>query len=206
MFKHPELKIFENPAVTILPLSKKHSTQLFKASKSGEDEIFYHLFFVPFEVEAELENFIESSLAAKTVLTFSIFSKRLNQLVGTCSILNIDTESGNVELGSIWYAKKAQGTEINSNTIYLLLCYLFDELGYRRVVWKCDDTNEKSKAAALKLGFKFEGTFRKHLIIKGRNRDTAWFSIVNDDWKNTKKSIQSRLGKKSELHKKNTAF
>jgi len=87
------------------------------------------------------------------------------------------------EIGNIWYTPPFHRTYANTETSFLLMGYLFDDLKYRRVEWKCDNENLKSKEAALKLGFTFEGIFRQHMIIKGKNRDTAWFSVTDKEWK-----------------------
>jgi RimJ/RimL family protein N-acetyltransferase len=83
---------------------------------------------------------------------------------------------------------------VNTEVTFLFLRYLFDDLGYRRVEWKCDNRNEASKQAALRLGFQYEGLFRKHMIVKGQNRDTAWFSIVDDEWPGVKANFEAYFG------------
>jgi len=101
--------------------------------------------------------------------------------------------SGNAEIGSVWYSNEARNTEINSAAVLLILTYLFENLHYRRIAWKCDNDNTSSIHAAESLGFEYEGTFKKHLMIKGRNRDTVWFSIINDSWSQKKISIEKRI-------------
>jgi RimJ/RimL family protein N-acetyltransferase len=102
--------------------------------------------------------------------------------LGMASFLNADTAMRHVELGHIWFAPAAQRTEANTEVAYLMLKEAFDVLGHRRVEWKCDALNERSRAAALRLGFTFEGIFRQHMVIKGRNRDTAWFAMLDGEW------------------------
>ena len=115
-------------------------------------------------------------------LFFTAHSRELGRRIGQISILNIVPEAGRAELGHIWYAPEAQKTKINTECAYLLLRHLFDDLGYRRAEWKCDNANAESKRAALRLGFQYEGLFRQHMVIKGKNRDTAWFAIIDSDW------------------------
>jgi RimJ/RimL family protein N-acetyltransferase len=98
------------------------------------------------------------------------------------SFLNVDAAMRRLELGHIWYAPAAQQTEANTEATYLMLRESFEELGHRRVEWKCDALNARSRSAALRLGFTFEGVFRQHMIVKGRNRDTAWFSMLDGEW------------------------
>jgi RimJ/RimL family protein N-acetyltransferase len=87
----------------------------------------------------------------------------------------------------------AQKTKVNSEVVYLFLRYLFDDLKYRRVEWKCDNDNIPSKRAALRIGFAFEGVFRQHMIVKGKNRDTAWYSIIDKEWTERKKNFERYL-------------
>jgi RimJ/RimL family protein N-acetyltransferase len=199
MYKQPEKIILENDSVRLKPISIEDLDQLFTAASEDPANTFYHMFFGPFNSKTELSNWImrETNNAAK--ITFSVYSKRLQKITGSCAIVNTDIKYGSSELGGIWYCKQAQRTEINSNAAYLQLCYLFDELKYRRVVWKCDNTNDASKAAAAKLGFKFEGLFRKHSIIKNRNRDTAWHSIIDDEWQDVKAALIKRIEEKEKL-------
>lgn len=102
--------------------------------------------------------------------------------VGVVSYLNIVPRDRRIELGHIWYVPVAQRGRANTETAYLLLREAFDALGNRRVEWKCDALNARSRAAAERLGFTFEGVFRQHMIVKGRNRDTAWFSMIDTEW------------------------
>jgi RimJ/RimL family protein N-acetyltransferase len=97
-------------------------------------------------------------------------------------LMNIRAEHGVAELGNIWYAPVAQRTKANTETCFLLLRHCFENLHYRRMEWKCDARNERSRCAALRLGFTFEGIFRQHMIIKGENRDTAWFAMLDHAW------------------------
>lgn len=113
--------------------------------------------------------------------------------VGMISIMSIAAQFGRAELGHIWYDARAQRTPITTETTYLMLHYLFDELNYRRVEWKCDNNNVRSKNAALRFGFRYEGLFRKHLIVKSHNRDTAWFSITDDEWPAVKQRFMRYL-------------
>ncbi|UCD78957.1 MAG: GNAT family N-acetyltransferase, partial [Desulfobacterales bacterium] len=105
-------------------------------------------------------------------LFLAVTSRDLNQRVGMVSFLNIVPRMRCLELGNIWYSPTVHHTKVNTETIYLMLSEAFDVLKYRRIEWKCDALNARSRAAALRLGFSFEGIFRQHYIIKGRNRDT----------------------------------
>ncbi len=106
------------------------------------------------------------------------------------SFVNIVPDMQRLELGFIWYAPESQRSVVNTESIYLMLCEAFDRLKYRRVEWKCDSLNQPSRNAALRLGFCFEGIFRKHMIINGHNRDTAWFAMVDTDWTTDKPVVE----------------
>ena len=102
--------------------------------------------------------------------------------IGSITLMRIDPANGTAELGWIWYAPSAQRTKANTEANFLLLRHCFAELGYRRMEWKCDSENVRSRAAALRLGYSFEGIFRQHMVVKGRSRDTAWFSMLDHEW------------------------
>jgi RimJ/RimL family protein N-acetyltransferase len=109
------------------------------------------------------------------------------------SFLNIVPDMRRLELGHIWYGLAAQRTKINTETIYLMLRETFDGLNYRRAEWKCDALNARSRAAALRLGFRYEGIFRQHMIYKGRNRDTAWYAMMDHEWPRIKANMERWL-------------
>jgi RimJ/RimL family protein N-acetyltransferase len=102
--------------------------------------------------------------------------------VGVASYLRLDHANGSVEVGAIALSAELQRTTAATEAMYLMMRHVFDDLGYRRYEWKCDTLNEPSRRAAARLGFTYEGTFRNALVYKGRNRDTAWFSITDDEW------------------------
>ena len=101
---------------------------------------------------------------------------------GIASYLRITPEHGSVEIGHIWFGASLRQSTAASEAIYLLAAYAFDELGYRRLEWKCNALNQASRRAAERFGFRFEGVFRQHMVVKGRNRDTAWYSITDGEW------------------------
>jgi len=196
MYEQPQKIVLENDTVLLTPLKTTDLDAIFSASRDNAEDIFYHMSFGPFIDKAELLKWINSELSAPNNFIFAVYSKRLNLIVGTCSIINSDLNNGASEVGNIWYSKTAQNSEINTSAISLLLSYLFESLKYRRVVWKGDNTNEPSKAAALKLGFKFEGLFKKHMIRKNRSRDTIWYAITDDEWPTVKEALINRINAK----------
>lgn len=102
--------------------------------------------------------------------------------MGMCSFMRVDAANGVIEIGHIWFSPAIQRSTLATEAIVLLMRRTFDELGYRRLEWKCDNANVRSKRAATRFGFTPEGVFRKHLVAKGRNRDTAWYSLLDDEW------------------------
>ncbi len=115
-------------------------------------------------------------------LFFAVIDAQSGKATGVASYLRIFPESGSIEVGSIHFSPLLQRTRAATEAMFLMMRRAFDELGYRRYEWKCDALNAPSRAAALRFGFSYEGLFRQALIYKGRNRDTAWFSIIDSEW------------------------
>jgi RimJ/RimL family protein N-acetyltransferase len=109
------------------------------------------------------------------------------------SYLNIVPANGCIEIGHIWFAPPLQRTRGATEAIFLMMRHVFDDLGYRRLEWKCDALNEGSKRAARRFGFTYEGTFRQHMVVKGRNRDTAWFSLLDREWPAVRAAFETWL-------------
>jgi RimJ/RimL family protein N-acetyltransferase len=196
MWDFPDAESLDGSFVTLERIHPaKHTHDLFEmATKENEDHsIFRFMMFGPFHEENEIRQWIETQESLTDRVVYSVYSKRLKKYVGTYSVLNIDRTSGKAEVGSIWYGKAAQRTEINSEATFIVLQYLFERLSYRRVEWKCDSTNEASKRSALRMGFSYEGLFRKHMVVRGRNRDTVWFSIIDEEWPEKKRRFLDDL-------------
>jgi RimJ/RimL family protein N-acetyltransferase len=164
--------------VTLRPVSVADAEALFEAGR--DPAIWTYLPYGPFDsVEAMRARLaaIEDSLDP---LFFTVV--RGGEPQGIVSYLRIDTEHGSIEIGHIWFGTPLQRTTAATEAIYLLGTHAMDELGYRRFEWKCNALNEKSRRAAERFGFTFEGVFRNHMVVKGQNRDTAWYSITDDEW------------------------
>jgi len=157
------------------------------------EAVWAYMGYGPWTGLDEFSIWVEERLASIDPLWFTVSSNQTGQPIGMATILNADLPNRRLELGHIWYIPEAQRTAANTEATYLLLNEAFDHYRSRRVEWKCDSMNEKSKQAALRLGFSFEGVFRNHMIVKGRNRDTAWFSITDNDWPDIKKGLEHRL-------------
>lgn len=159
--------------------------------REAETALWTYLPYGPFESREAMRTWLRSIEASRDPLFYSVYSREMGKRVGMISILNIVPEMARAELGHIWYGPVAQKTTVNTETIYLFLCYLFEELGYRRVEWKCNNENQESKRAARRLGFRYEGLFRQHMIVKGNNRDTAWFSMLDSEWPALKRNFET---------------
>jgi RimJ/RimL family protein N-acetyltransferase len=149
--------------------------------------------YEPFTDRAAMREWLDGC-AASTDPLFTTIESRDAGPVGMAAFMNIVPEHRRLEIGHIWYAPFAQRTEANTEAAYLMMREAFDELGNRRVEWKCDALNARSRAAALRLGFTFEGVFRAHMIVRGRNRDSAWFSLLDTEWPAVRDALERWLG------------
>jgi RimJ/RimL family protein N-acetyltransferase len=136
---------------------------------------------------------IEVKAQSDDPLFFTIIDKHRESTAGYASLMSIVPQHRVIEVGHIVFTAALQRTTAATEAIYLLARYAFDELGYRRLEWKCNSENEPSRRAAVRFGFTYEGTFRQHMIIKGRNRDTAWYSMLDGDWPERKRSFERWL-------------
>jgi RimJ/RimL family protein N-acetyltransferase len=166
----------------------KRSVEAYDADKL----IWRYLPDGPFENAAALGMYLQAQIDAPNGLPFCVFSVEANAPIGVANFMNNHPQHLKIELGHIWYGRLAQGTGANTEATYLMLKHAF-ALGYRRVEWKCDALNSRSRKAALRLGFQFEGIQEHHFIIKGRNRDTAWFRILDHEWDGVRSRLEERL-------------
>ena len=147
----------------------------------------------PFKNILSLKNYLINNKLTGNPFFYAIYSKRLKSFCGLATYLRIKPKIGTIEVGYITYAPNLQRTVEATEAMYLMMQNVFENLGYRRYEWKCDNLNKKSKKSALRLGFKFEGVFRQATIYKKRNRDSAWFSIIDKEWKSRKKKYLEYL-------------
>ena len=159
---------------------------------NSDEKIWQYMSSGPFQSESEFREYLEALVANTVGAVFCVVDKKAGEQIGITTLMNNFPEHLKIEIGNIWYSPIAQRTFANTESTYLLLSHLFN-LGYRRVEWKCDDQNERSKKAALRLGFKYEGTQDCHLIVKGKNRDTAWFRIIDKEWNTVKSELEKKL-------------
>jgi len=171
------------------------SAELYECSHGSDikEQIWTYMGYGPFDSIYSMQKWLAEGTRSNDPLFFTFHHLESKQCVGMVSFLNIASDMRRCELGHIWYSPQFQRSNVNTEAMYLMLCESFDRLKYRRVEWKCDSLNERSRAAALRLGFKFEGLFRQHMIIKGRNRDTAWYAMLDSEWIAIKKNMEMWL-------------
>lgn len=161
----------------------RHCGDLFDAyAEDKEGRIWTYLPYGPFASFAEFRDLMRTHFSGADPLCHVIVDRASGRAVGMASYMRIDPAMGSIEVGSIAYAPRLQRSRAATETMYLMMRRAFDELGYRRYEWKCDTLNEPSRKAAERLGFRFEGIFRQAVVYKGRNRDTAWYSILDREW------------------------
>jgi RimJ/RimL family protein N-acetyltransferase len=148
----------------------------------GDPAIWTYLPDGPYECAEHLRQTLGWAEASTDPLYFTLVRIADERPLGWVSYLRITPEYGVIEIGHIWFAPELQRTTAATEAVYLLARHAFDDLGYRRLEWKCNALNAASRRAAERFGFTFEGVFRKHQIVKGRNRDTAWYAITDDEW------------------------
>ena len=173
---------------------ERHAADLFAANGAAKDEANWtYLPYGPFETFDAYRAWVAKVSAADDPLFHAIIDLATGRAVGVASLMRIDPASGAIEVGGINYSPLLQRKPAATEAMYLMMRRVFDELGYRRYEWKCDALNAPSRAAARRLGFRFEGIFRQVVVYKGRNRDTAWFSIIDSEWPGLKAAFERWL-------------
>lgn len=160
---------------------------------AGDAAIWTYLPDGPYADPGELHRMLTWAETSADPLYFTIVRARDERPLGIASYLRITPQFGVIEIGHIWLGVPLQQTTAASEAIYLLARHAFDELGYRRLEWKCNSLNAASRRAAERFGFSFEGVFRKHQIVKGRNRDTAWYAITAEEWPTIRSGFEAWL-------------
>jgi RimJ/RimL family protein N-acetyltransferase len=161
----------------------------------GDPAVWTYLFDGPFASASEMRASLEEAVRSDDYVVFTVvpISSRPPLPRGSCSYLRITPEHGVIEIGSIWFAASLQRSTATTEAIYLLARHAFDQLGYRRLEWKCNALNAPSRRAAERFGFAFEGVFEQHMIAKSRNRDTAWFAITDKRWPAVRSAFETWL-------------
>jgi len=173
----------------------RHCPSLWEAVR-GHDQVWNWLSDGPYATEADLHCALVEKQAATNAVFLAIIPEAVGdarRAAGYASYMRMEPAHGVIEVGNIMLAPVLQRTRAATEAMYLMASHVFDELGYRRYEWKCNAQNEPSRQAALRLGFSFEGIFRQHMVIKDRNRDTAWFAMLDRDWPDRKRAFEAWL-------------
>jgi len=191
----PERKTLEGCYIRLEPLSaSSHGDGLFGAATEGDsDDRFRWLSEVTPESREAFQPWLERVEASEDPLYFTCIDQASGKVAGRQTLMRIDPANGVAEIGHIHWGPLMQRKPAATEAHYLFMRYIFDELGYRRWEWKCNNRNQPSKRAAARFGFQFEGLFRQNMVIKGENRDTAWFSIIDSEWPALKKAYEGWL-------------
>lgn len=169
--------------VTVEPIrDDKRFGELFEAFAADDGSMWRWLAYGPFADEKAFRDFAANTYLAGDQLFHAIVPAETGRAAGVASLMRLDAPNGVVEIGNIALSPALRGTPASTEMQYLLMKRVFAELGYRRYEWKCNDGNAPSKRTALRLGFRYEGLFRQHMVVKGENRDTAWFSVIDAEW------------------------
>jgi len=176
----------------------RHAADLFAAYAEAPDaRDWTYLFADRPETPALFEEYLARLAKSDDPLHYTIVDTETAKAVGTAALMRMDPVHGVIEVGSIAYSPLLKRTRAGTEAMYLLMRLVFDELGYRRYEWKCDSLNDPSRAAAARYGFTYEGIFRKAIVYKGRSRDTAWYSIIAEEWPRIKSAFDAWLNPKN---------
>jgi len=177
----------------VVPLdAAQHGDALFEGVQ-GHDELWTYLFDGPYHDRGRFDEVTAQMAKSEDPLFYAIVDKSSGLAVGRAALMRIEPAHRVIEVGSILYTPKLQRTRGATEAMYLMARYAFDDLGYRRYEWKCNALNAPSRSAALRLGFTYEGIFRQHMMIKGKNRDSAWYSMLDGEWPARKARFEAWL-------------
>lgn len=189
----PALAPLRGRYVQLEPLKHEHASTLYEAaSAEGAADRFRWLFESAPQSRAEFDAWIATSSTSTDPLFFAVIDKNTGRAEGRQALMRIDQTHGVIEIGSIMWGPALQQTRMATEALFLFADHIFT-LGYRRFEWKCNDLNEPSKRAALRFGFHPEGVFRQHMVVKGVNRDTAWFAMTDQDWQHLRPTYERWL-------------
>ncbi len=191
--RRPERTVLEGRFVRLEPLDAvRHGPALWQ-NLQGFDEVWDYLFDAPPPDQASFVADLARKAASDDPLFWAIVDRLSGAAQGYATLMRVEPVHRVIEVGNILFTPALQRKPGATESMSLLAGHVFDDLGYRRYEWKCNALNAPSRAAALRLGFTFEGVFRQHMIIKGRNRDTAWFSMLDTEWPSVKRGFAAWL-------------
>ncbi|ETS80853.1 hypothetical protein PFICI_08382 [Pestalotiopsis fici W106-1] len=198
--KSPEHLAIDGEYTRLEPVATRHASALYQClCRDSPVETWSYMAAGPFTGEEAFTRQIENLVVSKDPLFFTVMTQvdlpglAAGSPVGYLSLMRMDEKNRGIEIGNVTFSAALQRTTVATEALFLAMRHCFEALGNRRLEWKCDSLNAKSRRAALRYGFVFEGIFRKHFIVKGRNRDTAWFSIVDNEWPTIKGALEAWL-------------
>ena len=159
----------------------------------GNDDLWQYVPIGPYDDPIEFKTRFALVADQEDWLTYILRDAHTGVILGMASYMRIRPEAGSIEVGCIIFSKALQRTPAATEAMYLMASHVFEDLGYRRYEWKCNNANEASKNAAVRFGFTFEGVFRQDMVMKGGNRDTAWYSIIDGEWPAVKAAYEAWL-------------
>jgi RimJ/RimL family protein N-acetyltransferase len=174
-------------------LNLRHLDGLYAVISEDDASVWTYMPFGPFENKESLRSWLDAASTQTDPFFYAIVDAATSAIKGFASYLRIAPDVGVIEVGAIYFSKALRRSAIATEAMYLMARHAIDDLGYRRYEWKCDSLNQPSRSAAQRLGFTFEGIFRQAIVYKGRNRDTAWFAIIDHDWPNIKRAMERWL-------------
>lgn len=190
----PERIAFEGRYVRLEPLAQSHAADLFAAADVPDAvERFRYLPSDPPATLAGMQDWIARAARPEDPILFALVDTATGRAGGWQQFMRIVPEHGVIELGYIYWGPDVARTRLATEALYLAARHVFDDLGYRRFEWKCNAANAPSRRAAERFGFVYEGTFRQHMIVRGENRDTAWFAMLDGDWQRLKAEYERWL-------------
>ena len=180
---------------TLEPLDPdRHAADLHAAySEAPDDRDWTYLSFGPFRTIEAYRAWADTAAQSRDPRHFAVVDTATGRALGTLALMRHDPDNGVVEVGTVVFSRTLQRTPASTEAQYLLMRHVFEDLGYRRYEWKCDSLNAPSRRSALRLGFTYEGTFRQAVVYRGRNRDTAWFSMLDSEWPRARRAFERWL-------------
>jgi RimJ/RimL family protein N-acetyltransferase len=189
----PERRVHEGRYVRLEPLdAARHGDDLFAAGPT-DPALLRYLPERPFPDRAAFQPWLDKAAASEDPMFFAAVDRATGRAEGRLSLMRFDLAHGVIETGHLLFGPRLGRTPGATEAVFLLARHAFDDLGYRRFEWKCNDRNEPSKRAAVRFGFAFEGVFRQHMVIKGENRDTAWYSMLDREWPARRRAFERWL-------------
>ena len=192
----PDLRPLHGRWVLLEPVSAaRHARALYDSFSDSDPDghVWTYLGYGPWTSFEQFEAWLKEREASRDPWFYAFIVRDGNRVAGMGSFMRCDAANGVIEIGHIWMSPGLQQSREATEIIFLMIRHCFDDLGVRRLEWKCDSLNAPSRKAAERFGFTFEGIFRQHLIVKGRNRDTAWYAMLDKDWPRVRKAFETWL-------------